>query len=363
MDNFLDKVNKNIKIMKSYNIKTVFTISTTTKQELLPYLTPIRKNNDFSVCGCVIFDVNILSLLIKNIDGEVDFILVDSEKKIPLKHVSNNKNYIEESMSINTIDKIDTSNFSKYCFLNIKKSKVFEFKPNDLTVNAAWLFISLRLLLLSEKKISILGSGNIGSKLALKLVESGANVHIYRRDSLKGYSIERGLNFIKSKNTIARIHYHEDILQTSFQSDILIGSTDGVPIITKDIIKSVKKDCIIIDLGKNNLTKEAITFSQKNNIEIWRTDVSAALEGYIYEVLRLNDIFKNSYGKRNLEYCSIVAGGYFGSSGDIVVDNIITPSYVIGVANGDGTFKDNLEDHDKENILKLENEFIFSLGD
>ena len=85
MDNFLKKLKENIGILKDTNLKTVFTIATTSKQEEYPYHTPIRKNDLFVVCGCVIFEQSILPEIIKIIDGNVDYIFVDTEKKITLR--------------------------------------------------------------------------------------------------------------------------------------------------------------------------------------------------------------------------------------------------------------------------------------
>ncbi|MGJ0337751.1 NAD(P)-dependent oxidoreductase [Aliarcobacter cryaerophilus] len=354
MNNFLNQLKQNIETMKSENIKSVFTIATTSKQEDEPYLTPIRKSDFFVVCGCVIFNQSSLMKIIEIIDGTVNYIFVDSEKKIPLK-IHQELNNIKDEIynQANTCGLVETGNLSKICFQKIKKSKIFEYKPNDITVNATWSFLSQRLHFLSGKKISILGSGNIGSKLALKLVESGSNVNIHRQNSYKGYGIAQGLNFIKPENTVSGIVFHENILQATFMSDVLIGATNGTSIIDVDLIKSIKKNAIIVDLGKNTLTKSAIKYALENHIEIYRTDVTAAFEGFIYEAIKMDKILQQSYGKRDLGYCTIVGGGYFGANGDIVVDNISNPSRIFGVAAGDGTMKKELSYEDKEKINQL----------
>ena len=68
----------------------------------------------------------------------------------------------------------------------IKKSKILIFKANDLTLDAIDIFLSQITLDdirgMGNKKITILGAGNLGSKLALRLVERGANVCINRRN-------------------------------------------------------------------------------------------------------------------------------------------------------------------------------------
>jgi len=356
MTKFLATIKENIVKMQAYNLKTIFTIATTSKQEDQPYITPIRYTNDFAVCGCVIFNQSILLEIIKILDGNIDFILVDSEKKIPLI-IHQNEIDLDNDVykTNNTVGFVETGNLSKICFNSIRKSKIFEYKPNDLTVNATWLFLSQRLHFLSGKKISILGAGNIGSKLALKLVESGSEVHIHRKNSYKGNIITQGLNSIKPESTVSNIVYHENKLPTTFMSDVLIGTTNGIQVIDIDIIKSIKKNAIIVDLGKNTLTPDAIQYAIENSIEIYRTDVTASLEGFIYEVIKMDNILNNSYGKKELEFCTIVGGGYFGDNGDIVVDNINNPKEIFGISNGDGSIKKelNIKDNDKVNKLKI----------
>ncbi|MDA8605220.1 hypothetical protein N9L25_03350 [Gammaproteobacteria bacterium] len=340
MNDFYKKLKENIKALKNEKTKTIFTIATTSKQENYPYLTPVRKNNLFVVCGCVIFEQSLLEKIIKLIDGEVDYIFVDTEKKIPVRVHPD-------------LDTIETGNLSKICFQEIKKSKILEYKPNDITVNATWSFLSQRLNFLSGKKISILGAGNIGSKLALKLVECGSSVSVHRRNSYKGHSITQGLNFVKPQNTLSNITFHEDMIQATFMSDVLIGATNGISIIDIDLIKSIKADGIIVDLGKNSLTKEAVEFAHQKNIEVYRTDVTAALEGFIHEAIKMDEILNQSYGKKVLDNFTIVGGGFHGMEGDIVVDNISNPKLIFGVAAGDGTLKTDPSSIDKERLSKL----------
>jgi len=352
--NFLDEVCSRILEIKSFNKKTIFSISTTAKQEENSYMTPIRDCDSFVLTGCIIFDQKILPTLLKKIDGEVDVILVDSEKKIPMR-IDNN--FKDKPELYKTVGYVETGSISRICFEYIKKSKVFEFKPNDLTVNATWSFLSQRFRFLSGKKISILGAGNIGSKLALKLVECGAEVHLHRRDFYKGHHIVHGLNLIKPEGVIANIHFHQNIMQASFLSDILIGASNGHPVIDSDVVNSVKKSCLIVDLGKNNLTKKAIKIAAQHSVEIYRTDVTPAIESYVHEVLKMQDILENSYGKKELDFCNIISGGFFGGLGDVVVDRINNPKRIIGVAQGDGALKKILNTNDKNNLKKIKSNF------
>ena len=111
--NFLDEVSSRILEIKSFNKKTIFSISTTAKQEENSYMTPIRDCDSFILTGCIIFNQNILPMLLERIDGEVDIILVDSEKKIP---ISIDSNFKGKSELHQTVGYVETGSVSRICF-------------------------------------------------------------------------------------------------------------------------------------------------------------------------------------------------------------------------------------------------------
>ena len=334
-NDFQDKISSRILDMQSFSKKAIFSVSTTAKIEKQPYMTPIRNCNDFVLSGCVVFSEYDLNHLLEKIDGIFDIILVDGEKTIPTE---NNKRV----------------NLSKKCFEKLKKSKVSEYKPNDLTVNATWCFLNHRFKILREKRISIVGAGNIGSKLALKLVECGAEVHLHRRNYEKGSQIVQGLNLIKPESIDSKIYFHENKKKLYVGSDILIGTSNGHPVIDAEAIKSVKKNCLIVDLGKNNLTAEALKIATQNSLEIYRTDISVSIIAHVHETISMQNNIDNSYGRKDLGFCKIVSGGYFGIYGDIVVDSINNPTQIWGVAKGNGAFKKKLNMKDISKIKKIQ---------
>ena len=140
-------------------------------------------------------------------------------------------------------------------------------------------------------------------------------------------------------------------------SDVIIGATDGCSIINEDVINSLKKNCLIVDLGKNNLTKGAIKVVVQKSLEIYRADVTPTLEAYVYEVLKMQDILENSYGRKNIGFCHIVGGGFFGHEGDIIVNQIDNPNQIIGISNGDGSIKKDVNDVDQCNIDRINMEY------
>jgi len=345
---FLKKLSHELKNPINSELNIVFTISSTSKQQDEGYLTPTRQINNTLIIGCVIFDQNDVLDLIKHTDGIVDIVLADTEKKIPISIDNKNKPHSHE-----TVCYVNTGNISRICFDHYKKSKVMEYKPNDITVNAAWNYISQNLNYCSGKKIAILGAGNIGSKLALKLVECGANVYIYRRNELKGNQISIGLNAIKHPSCLSNITYVDNPINAVHLADVVIGCSSGDPVVDLDVVSAMKKNGLLVDLGKNSFTKDSISLAIKNRIKTYRVDVTAAIESLVYEINRSNEIISSAYGRSKIANFDIVAGGFIGLDGDVVVDNINNPKNVIGIANGCGDIKRKLSKVEQSSLNKM----------
>ena len=125
MSSFIQKVSSLIEDLSAQPVSRIFTIATTSKGEEDPYLTPLRVTRDFAVAGCVIFKQECLLQIIELVDGAVDIVLVDTEKKIPLsintqEQLDNDSIYLKR----NTIGPVETGNLSKICFQKISKGMV-----------------------------------------------------------------------------------------------------------------------------------------------------------------------------------------------------------------------------------------------
>lgn len=350
-NSFLAAVSSRLIEVNGFNKATIFSVSTTAKKENHAYLTPIRVCEKFVLAGCIIFDQIDLFSVLGKLDGEVDILLADSENSLP-KRIAKLSEKPEKKM-----DRSGDKTVSKICFKFVKKSKVFEYKPNDITVNAAWSFLSQRLNCLSGSRVCILGAGNIGSKLALKLAECGAEVRISRRNYKKGKQIVKGLNLISPECSESKISFSSDTSEAALGVNALIGASSGSQIIDENLIKLLDRECLIVDLGKNNLTASAIRTATERSMDIYRTDVGPAIESFVHELLKTRDILEYSCGERELGFCRIVSGGYFGRKGDIVVDAIDNPKFVYGVTQGNGLLKQFLSEEDEGNIKKFKDYF------
>ena len=347
---------------KKEGLLAIFTISTTVKavHNHHPYFTPIRHIIHGFIGGAVVFSQTQAILLSKLIDGIVDQIIVDAEKKIgitlgidevALKHFG-----LQPSPTgkIQSRVYVEMGNLSAACANVIKKSQFHEYKPNDMTVEAVWHFLSDNFRILSGKKMAIIGGGNIGFKLALKLVESGSNVEFVRRDIQRGILMADVIDIVKPKSTIATAHYNPDPLQASLFSDAIIGCTNGEPAITWEMIQCMKSEGIVIDVGKGSIFKDAVEKSVNHEISVFRCDISSAIDGVISTIQRNKKVVEEEIGRREIKKnFFLVSGGQLGNDGDLIVDNYMNPSQFLGVADGMGDIKERLSNKDKKKVLEL----------
>ncbi len=339
------------------NIKLLFSISTTTCKHGTnkPYTTPVRFLENSLISGVVVFS-KIQSIVVTNIVKDfVDDFLIDVEQKHNMKATINSDTlkYFQDKYFIN--GDIKCESILSIVRAIVADDRIIEYKANDITVDAIWTFLSTKLNYLSGKKVAIIGCGNIGSKLALKLVESDANVVLVRRDSSKGKLIANAINLIKPPLSKSYASYNSSAIEASKFCDVIIGAANtNNPVITWDMIKNLSKNGFVVDIGKGNIEADAIKKSIEKNIDIIRGDIAAALYGFVSQKQQMQEIVQNKIGRVNIDSdINIVSGGVLGRCGDIVVDSFASPSLVYGVANGSGSIKTDLNLIDKKNIEKV----------
>ena len=331
---------------KKKKLLTGFVISNTSKKFNGKYFTtPIRETKNILFSGVIIYSDKILSKIIKKIDGKVDYIIIDAEKKISAV-------FSKDGVTKDGV----TANIERTSKELIKKSKIFIFKANDLTLDAIDTFISQMtskdIRGLGNKKVTILGAGNLGSKLALRMVERGANVTIMRRNIKKMRIIVNALNLIKPKYTNSKIQGSSNKYEASKKSDILICTNTGEQIVDTKIISYLKSNSIILDAGKGTIGKEALKSAIKKNIKVFRVDVSAAFHGLMSTLLETERILENTLGRKIINDISFVSGGLLAQKNEVVVDDINRPRFFYGIGDGNGDFLRNIN-FTKKNYKKI----------
>lgn len=340
MDQLLNRIKKNIDIIKSVDVSgpSFFAISSTAK--IAPgykaYCTPNRFFNCFHSTGCIIFTQAQAEKIALFVDGLTDYILIDSEKSV----VADENAGKQKIPIVEIIAPL------------LKKSKLCFFKPNDITAEAIWHFAVNALGCLQKRKVAIIGAGNVGSKAAFKFLESGCDVSIFRRTLKTAELISEAFQSLDSLN-IGTILAAESPAAACVGADIIVGATPGVPAVTVECIKVASPRPLCIDAGKDSFFPDTLGYAVDKGIEVFRTDITATLEGVISSILREELTSKLHRGRKNLAGVSIVSGGVLGRNGDIVVDSLQRPQHLYGVADGRGDLKHDIDDVDKRKIHLL----------
>ena len=349
----LENINSVKKKIKKHE-SLVFTIGNTafSTTNNVPYITPIRKSKDVYTLGVIVYTQFQASVISKIVDGKVDFIFVDCEKKLP-GIVNPDYSLIKKydlQIPNNAKNSIEYGNISSVCISIIKKTQVFTYKANDLTVDVSWLFLSTYFKDMSGKKIVIIGPGNIGLKLSLKIVESAADVYMCAKNIQK-IDIINSLNKIKQDSVMSKIHFSDNPIEVTKDANAIIGCTNSQQVINAEMVNAMDNKGIIIDIGKGNLTKDGLDAAGKRGINAWRADISPMLRSMINSSIEMSEFKKNSYGASNkFTDFMVVSGGYIGNRYDIIVDKYKKIRFIIGVCDGSGSIMVKLDHRAEENL-------------
>lgn len=292
--------------------------------------TPVRETSELIYGGVIARDVNTARAIAKLVDGKVDYVFVDDEKKIRKIYYGPN----------------DAGNIEKAVRGVIKKSTLLTYKGNDLTVEAVDALVCNLLPEVSGTRVAIVGMGNFGSKVALKLVERGVHVSVYRRDQKKLRTISQGLNQIKSKDTISKIIPAKSIAVTCSGAQIVIGITNEKSVITKTMLKHAAPGVILIDAGKGCFADDV---TEDSSYLIYRVDVSIMQKNIFLGLIHTHTYMQKRLGRRNIPKLSamLISTGLLAHKNEVIVDDIKHPTAVIGIAAGGGVLERNTQEIQK----------------
>ena len=309
------------------------TISNTARVHTDFKILPRRYACDTAVACFLINDRNSLEETVKFFDGKVDAIYVD----------------VEEKQSINLLELAKPL---------INHSKFIAIKPNDIAIESCDLLLRHKYNDdISGKNILVIGTGNLASKIALRTAERQANVYIHGRSDAKEQTIINGINaFLPQFTTPVKTMEEWDDDVKKF--DIVISFLSGPYWAEESLLPNVNKDTLIIDGGISNFSSDFIQQLLANDMMIVRLDVRFALA---YQFMAtMNDsmaFYKEVFGKAYVGDNCLVAGGYIGEEGSIIVDQIHLPTQVVGIADGRGGVKDeeSLTKNDRLAIQTIQN--------
>ncbi|MDZ4224568.1 MAG: NAD(P)-binding domain-containing protein, partial [bacterium] len=185
---------------------SIFSVANTANPNNPSVVFPAVRETDTTIAGNVIVtSQEQIRQILEMTDGLVDIILMDAETKVP--------GWVGAPLLFQE---------------RVKKSRLLTYKPNDVTAEALDALLAQRFSLLAGKKVAIIGAGNLGSKMALKLVERGCDVVLTRRHAGNLRKIAEGLNTIKSIHTKSEVRFTTDNLEACHGADVVIGATSGM---------------------------------------------------------------------------------------------------------------------------------------
>ncbi|WP_419419968.1 hypothetical protein ACNVED_01275 [Legionella sp. D16C41] len=312
--------------LKALNFEnlSIALISTTSKKHGENRLLPFRQFGKERVLSIILTDEKIAKQALLYLDQYITTFLVDVERK----------------QAIHLWDLAKTT----------VKGQLLPYKPNDITVDSAYHLVNQYFnYQLSKKKILIYGTGNIATKLALRLAEHDSCITLTGRNENKARQVITALNLILPSYTEYKIN---EFNKSSFH-DVLITAISAENILDVSYLDCLNQNAFVVDIGINNLTSAFIEKAVLKNISIMRLDVRIATPLLVaHNQIANSSFFKSIAGYVMLHGVNCVAGGIIGKKGDVVLDAVWQPKHIIGIANGTGGLKKNEEytDIDKKHV-------------
>lgn len=252
--------------------------------------------------------------VLRQLDGRVEFALVDVERK---------------------------KEFDPWTLAGsiLRKTRRVSYKPNDATLTAADEVLRRSFEDdLAGKNILIVGLGNLGGKLALRLAERGAHVYCVGRDAAKVGRIAGALSELLPRhapNPLRALASIEDLDEAFIDALVTFVSESGV--VGESLCRVLKPGALALDGGINNFRPDFFPAAARMGVKALRLDVRLGAPFSLLGVCGFTEhFFAHVLGHGERNGLPVVAGGFVGRRGDIILDSIDDPQQVIGIANGTG---------------------------
>ncbi len=206
------------------------------------------------------------------------------------------------------------------------------YKSNDLTGQAFQDYFNH--LFFDSRRALVIGAGNIGSKVAQFLVESGVDTAVFRRDSAKCRQIAEGINAGLPAGVTARAHWLADLDLAEGAYDLIVLATPGNPVFGDALYERLGHPRYILDIGKGCL--EAAFVERRDRPPLFRLDVSLQLSKIVNAMDDNLAYFGRRWSAVESAGLTLVPAGLAARAGEVIVDQVDHTGMVFGVANGKG---------------------------
>jgi len=310
----------------------VFTIGNTMSTTSSFYFTPFRFKDNYVLFGAIVFSESEAEELLIAFKDIVDIFYVDVEVKVGFN-------------SANGLEKIARK--------VIPHEKLNWYKGNDITLEALDMtvcnYFYQKREVVYDKNILVIGIGNIGTKIALRLLERGSKIKIHGSNPEKNEAVCNVLNQIKPKGTRSKVEIFNSFNSKSKLDIIILTHTQPISSLNEFYDKFIDKKTLIIDVGKGCLSEIQIKTLVKKNVLLKRLDIGGSILNLVSSKSYNLNIFEESE-KINFRGYIFMQKGSIGEENDIIVDDIKSPKLVYGICDGKGGFKVKLSYSEKQII-------------
>lgn len=293
----------------------------------------IQEEFDYVIGGVELDNPEQLREVIEAVDGVVDILFVDSELKP----------YLARPLTASAASMA-------------RKSRVLGYKDNDVWVRSVDRQITAMLQGVYGRRITVYGGDDMAMKLALSLLEQGAEVTLAGGDAEQLRARADALCAVALGP--ARPKVEADPAAAAEGSEALVAFAYRRAVIDAPMLRRVADDAIVFDAGIGSVSAEAIEYGKGRGIRIVRPDMRAALAAELSSVAGTHHIVNSLMGRGEVAGVPVVAGGLIGRYGEVVLDSMSSPSRVIGVADGRGTVIYEGRPEFMEDLKKVEDEIL-----
>ena len=285
------QLKKDIELLRK-DYKNVYLTISSTSGVTNSYLSPIRLFKDCAILGVICENELFAKEIAEFMDGIVDNIFIDIEKKLAPEMLEDGR-----LLSNNIYHPIQNI---------IKQSNVYPYMPNDITVDAAWSKLMPKILEIKDAKVMIVGMGNIGVKLSLKLIETGVRVYgVTKNKDHRSSVLENALNHIKHRGAIGYVRIIDDINKAILMSDIIVFAANEANILKESYYKVLKNKVQILTIGRNNIPQNLAL--KLDNIST--LDVGFNLLKKIESIVLINENLRKKEDENRKKVGSILGEG------------------------------------------------------
>ena len=116
----------------------------------------------------------------------------------------------------------------------------------------------------------------------------------------------------------------------------------------------VDDNVLVFDLLSDSLSPTMFESFKRRGVEVIRPDGSAAIVSEVVGMLESLRLTDETMGRFQAGEVSFVAGGVWGSEGEVVVNSAENPTLILGIADGNGMLKTTLNKDEEDALVAAE---------